>query len=122
MDSATGVDDGPAATAAKPRPGSEPEDAAPPGPNRGPTLSKEKTRLLGNEIYEREIRPLVEDAHDGEYVAIDVSGGGWAVSGDLLTAAALLRAEYPEAVDVWLLRVGYRAVFGFGGQPLRSAS
>ncbi len=75
----------------------------------------EETARLGDQIYERDIRPLVRDAHDGEYVAIDVDSGCWAVGSDELDAANRLRAREPDAIDVWCLRVGYRAVASLGG-------
>ena len=86
-----------------------------------PRRPREETARLGDEIYERDIRPQVEADHHGEYVAVDVDSGSWAISDDLRTAAKRLRAKSPGAVDVWLLRVGYRAVHHFGGRPLRSA-
>ncbi|MXY78223.1 MAG: hypothetical protein F4Y94_00590 [Chloroflexi bacterium] len=81
-------------------------------PTRRP---REETARLGDEIYERDIRPQVEDEHDGEYVAIDVDSRDWAVSDDLLAAAKRLREMRPEAVDVWTVRVGYRATASIGG-------
>ena len=40
---------------------------------------KEAVRL-GKEIYQRDILPQVEAHHFGEYVAIDVETGDWAVA------------------------------------------
>ena len=82
---------------------------------------REETARLGKAIYERDIRPQVEADHDGEYVAVDVDSGSWAISNDVLAAARRLRVQYPEAIDVWLLRVGYRALHHFGGRPWRRA-
>ncbi len=87
-------------------------------PTRRP---REETARLGDEIYERDIRSQVEEAHYGEFVAIDVDSGSWAISDDLRAAAKRLSTQRPGAVDVWLLRVGYRALHHFGGRPLRSA-
>ncbi len=87
-------------------------------PSRRP---REETARLGDEIYDRDIRPQVEADHHGEYVAIDVNSGSWAISDDLRVAAKRLRKQHPEAIDVWLLRVGYRALHHFGGRPIRSA-
>lgn len=81
----------------------------------------EETARLGDAIYERDIRAEVEADHHGEYVAIDVDSGGWAIGGELLEAADRLRAERPGAVDVWLVRVGHRAVARIGGASLRSS-
>ena len=81
----------------------------------GPTRPKEEIARLGDEIYERDVRAQVEADHDGEFVAIDVESGKWAVARELLAASDRLRAQQPEAIDVWLLRVGYRAVGSLGG-------
>lgn len=82
---------------------------------------REETTRLGREIYEREIKAQVESAHHGEYVAIDVGSGNWALSEDALSAANSLREQCPEALDVFLLRVGHRALHNFGGRPWRMA-
>ena len=44
---------------------------------------REEAARLGDEIYERDIRPQVEADHHGEFVSIDVASGGWALSDDL---------------------------------------
>ena len=82
---------------------------------------KEETARLGDEIYQRDVKAQVEAGHDGEYVAIDVDSGNWAVAESELAASDLLLAQCPSAVDVWLLRVGYRAVASIGGGSLRRA-
>ena len=82
---------------------------------------KEETTRLGREIYERDIQAQVEADHHGEYIAVDVETGGWAMSDDVLAASERLRAQHPDAVDVYLLRVGYRALHHFGGRPWRRA-
>ena len=86
-----------------------------------PTRPRDEIAQLGDEIYERDIRPQVEADHDGEIVSIDVDSGNWAVGDDLLAAAGRLRALRPQAVNVWSLRIGHRAVYKFGGGSLRSA-
>ena len=82
---------------------------------------REETTRLGREIYERDIKAQVELGHHGEYVAIDVDSGSWAMSGDALSAANSLRAQRPGALDIFLLRVGHRALHHFGGRPWRRA-
>ena len=74
---------------------------------------------MGDAIYEQDIRARVEANHHGEFVSIDVDSGSWAISGDLLTAAKRLRERSPDAIDVWSVRVGHRALHHFGGRPLR---
>ena len=90
-------------------------DAKTPAPKQSsmptaPTRPLEEVARLGDEIYERDIRPQVEAAHHGEYVAIDVDSGVWAMADSELAAADRLRSQRPGISDVWLLRVGYRAI------------
>ena len=80
-----------------------------------PRRSPEETARLGDEIYERDIRPQVETDHHGEFVSIDVASGSWAVSDDLLTAAKRLREQRPDAIDVWSVQVGYGVIGSIGG-------
>ena len=83
--------------------------------------AKEETARLGDEIYRRDVKAQVQVDHDGEYVAIDVDSGRWAVAESELAASNLLLAQCPNAIDVWLLRVGYRVVASIGGGSLRRA-
>ena len=82
---------------------------------------KEETARLGDDIYRRTIKARVEAGHDGGYVAIDVNSGHWAVAESELAASDSLQEQCPDAIDVWLLRVGYRAVASIGGGSLRRA-
>lgn len=84
-----------------------------------PTRPKEEIARLGDEIYERDVRGKVETTHHGEIVSIDVDSGNWAIGDNILEAVDRLRVQCPEAIDVWSLRVGYRAVHKFGGGSLR---
>ncbi|MCY4423384.1 MAG: hypothetical protein OXC06_09975 [Acidimicrobiaceae bacterium] len=74
----------------------------------------EETARLGTEIYERDIRPRLRQTHHGEYVAIDVDSGHYAVADTRLAAAERLLDQHPDAA-VWLERVGHRAVVSIGG-------
>ena len=84
-----------------------------------PRRPKEETARLGDAIYERDIKARVEPGHHGKFVSIDVDNGSWAISDDLLAAAKRLREQSPDAIDVWSVRVGHRALHHFGGRPLR---
>ena len=86
---------------------------------KGPSIPKEEVVRLGEEIYERDIEPLVIDDHDGECVSIDVESGAWAIADDLLEARLLLHEKSPTSVNVYGVRVGYVAVDGFSGAPRR---
>ncbi len=47
------------------------------------TRSREETARIGKEIYERDIRRLVEADHHGDVVAIDVGSGSYALGKNL---------------------------------------
>ena len=100
------------------------ETASPKPPIRRtspPGRAAAETARLGDEIYERDIRRLVEADHQGDVVAIDVESGSWAIDKDEMAATDRLQAQRPDAYDVWCLRVGYRALYSFGGRSLRRA-
>ncbi len=78
----------------------------------------EETGRLGDEIYERDIRPKVEATHHGKIVAIDVDSGDYAIDGTAVAVAECLLERRPEA-DVWSVRFGYRTLRSFGGSSLR---
>ena len=80
---------------------------------------REEAVRLGKEIYQRDIFPLVETHHFGEYVAIDVETGDWAVAHTTRFAVESLRKQRPEAVDILCQRVGYKALRSFGAGSLR---
>ena len=77
-----------------------------------------ETARLGKEIYERDVRHLVETDHQGEVVAIDVDSGSYALGKNAIVASESLRDQHPDA-QVWLMRVGHRALYHFGGSSLR---
>ena len=79
--------------------------------------SPEEISRLGDEIYEREIRPKVESSHYGKVVAIDVNSGEYEIADNVLLAARALRARVPGA-EVWCVRVGHDALYRIGGLPL----
>ena len=82
--------------------------------------SREETARLGKEIYERDIRHLVEADHHGQVVAIHVGNGSYALGENAIAASQGLRDRHPDA-RVWLIRVGHQALYHFGGSSLRNA-
>lgn len=80
-----------------------------------------ETARLGKEIYERDIRHLVEADHHGQVVAIDIDSGSYALGENAIDASELLRSCHPDAV-VWLMRVGHETLYRFGGSSLRRSS
>jgi hypothetical protein len=87
--------------------------------HRVPNRDIDETVRLGREIYERDIRRKVEPDHVGEFIAVDVDSGCWALGDSVTDAVKLLREQRPEAVDTLCERVGYRALRSFGAGSLR---
>jgi hypothetical protein len=75
--------------------------------------SKEEFARRGNEIYERQVRPRIEDGNEGKVVAIDIETGMFEVAEDTLTASDRLLARCPNA-QTWFVRIGHRALHRFG--------
>ena len=75
-------------------------------PAREPRLPTHHIVRLGKEIYERDVRHLVEVDHVGKSVAIDVETGFWAIGENGMTAAERLRKKRPDAIEICGLTVG----------------
>lgn len=80
----------------------------------------EEAGLLGAEIYERDIRRQIEDAHHDKIVAIDVNTGDYVIGDNVSVASRRRRKRCPDA-DIWSVRVGCRTLRNFEGRPLRRA-
>ena len=85
---------------------------------RQPRYPKEEFARRGNEIYEAQVRPQVEDGNHGKIVAIDIDTQAFEVADDLLTASKRLLVRVPDA-QTWFVRIGYPAVDHFGARSLR---
>ena len=85
-----------------------------------PRRPRNEIARLGKEIYRRDIQRQVEADHAGEVVAIDVDSGDYALGANAIAAAERLRNQRPGA-QVWLMRVGHRTLYRFGGSSLRTA-
>ena len=81
---------------------------------REPRYTKEEFAQRGDEIYNRDIRPLVEADNKGKFVAIDIETGAWEMDSDALTACERLIARVPDCQS-WLVRIGYPYVHRLGG-------
>lgn len=78
-----------------------------------PRYGREEFARRGNELYERQVRPQVEDGNEGKVVAIDIETGMFEVAEDTLTASDRLLARCPDA-QTWFVRIGHRALHRFG--------
>ena len=65
---------------------------------------------LGKEIYEQDIKHLVEPDHNEEIVAIDVDSRKWALATEPREAVENLRQTHPEAFNILCVRVKSWAV------------
>jgi hypothetical protein len=74
--------------------------------------SKEEFARRGNEIYETQVRPQVEEGNHGKIVAIDIDSGAFELAKDTVTASDRLLERSPNA-QVWLIRIGYKGVHRF---------
>ncbi|HZP83590.1 MAG TPA: hypothetical protein VFB21_18240 [Chthonomonadaceae bacterium] len=77
-------------------------------------FSSEEIERRGEEIYERDIRDKVEDEFDGKVIVIDIETGDYAIDESALPAADRLLAKHPDAA-LYSMRIGYDAVYSFGG-------
>jgi hypothetical protein len=68
-------------------------------------------------IYQSLSEALERD-HWGEYVAINFKNGDYIVSADQENAAKQMHAKYPGELP-FIIRIGYRAVYHFGGSGLK---
>jgi hypothetical protein len=68
---------------------------------------------LGEQIFDQRVRPTLQPADDGKFVAIDVASGDYEIDDDDYTAVMRLLSRIPTA-DIWLMRAGYRAAYKIG--------
>lgn len=80
---------------------------------RQPRYSKEEFARRGDEIYETQVRPQVEEGNYGRIVAIDIETGAFEVGENSIAASDLLLAHHPDA-QIWFVRIGHRAVHRIG--------
>ena len=85
---------------------------------RHPRYSKEEFARRGNELYESQVRPQVEEGNYGKIVAIDIETGAFEVAETPMLAVDQLYEHKPNA-QPWVIRIGHKAVFRFGSRSLR---
>ncbi|MFM6572077.1 MAG: hypothetical protein ACKPJE_23270, partial [Microcystis panniformis] len=76
---------------------------------RQPRYSKEEFARRGNEIYQSQVRPQVEEGNYGKIVAIDIETGAFELAKDTMTASDRLLERCPDA-QIWCVRIGHRGV------------
>ena len=70
---------------------------------------KDVLARMGYEIYEKKVRPIVEEGNKGKIVAIDIESGDYRVDTDARRASQYLIDKNLDA-QIWCLRIGYQAV------------
>ena len=80
--------------------------------------SKEEFARRGDAIYEKEVHPQLKANDVGRFAAIDIDSGMYEIDADELKAGNKLRKRLPDA-QIWMVRVGSRAVHRIGGRGRR---
>jgi hypothetical protein len=62
---------------------------------RPPRYSKEEFARRGDEIYESQVRPQVEEGNHGKIVAINIETGAFEITDELLAASRRLLERSP---------------------------
>ena len=81
-----------------------------------PRYSREEFARRGDDIYEREPRPVLEMGNEGKFVVIDIETGTYEVDTSELAASDRLVARVPNA-QIWLRRIGTHYAHRFGFHP-----
>jgi hypothetical protein len=76
---------------------------------------KEELARRGDAIYDSQIRPCLQPADEGKFVAIDIESGAYEIDANEMVACDRLNARIPDA-QTWMVRVGSRYVHRFGGR------
>ncbi|MEX0643290.1 MAG: hypothetical protein WD468_11345 [Pirellulales bacterium] len=78
-----------------------------------PLYGKEEFARRGEEIYKRDIEPVVGNDNDGCFVAIDIQTGQYEIDADETAASDRLLVRVPTA-QTWLRRIGSAYIRRFG--------
>lgn len=76
-------------------------------------LSPAEVARRAKEIYERGIRAQVIDEHRGEILALDIYSGDYEIDKESLAASLRLKERRADAL-IYVLRIGFDAVYGIG--------
>jgi hypothetical protein len=85
-----------------------------------PRYSKEEFARRGDAIYEKRILPNLTPQDRGKFLAIDIDTGEYEIARDEMSAENKLLRRQPEA-QIWMVRIGHRAVHRIGILTRREA-
>ena len=97
--------------------------------SRQPRYSKEEFARRGNQIYESQIRKLVENENYGKialkdtasHIAIDIETSAFELGNTTIKAVNNLYQKYPDA-QPWVIRIGHDSVYRFGSRSISRKS
>lgn len=80
---------------------------------RSPKYPPAEYARLGNDVYERLVRPRLQPGDTGKIAAVDIETGSYEVRETTLEASHTLLKRLPDA-QIWCVRIGQSAVHRFG--------
>jgi hypothetical protein len=75
-----------------------------------PRRNREEVARMGQEIYQQQVLPKLQQEDHGKFVAIDILTGEYEVDADDYTAVMRLRGRLPNA-EMWLERAGHPTAY-----------
>ena len=83
------------------------------------TLSNEEAVRQCDEFYEKNLRSMVETENNiGKIIVFDVQTGDYEIDTVSIAASERLHKKHPDAA-LYATRIGFDAVYGFGGNAPR---
>ena len=67
----------------------------------------------GEQIYEEQIKPLVEPQENGKFIVIDIESGDYEIDDEEIDASQRLKERRPNSIR-FLARVGCKAAYHLG--------
>lgn len=75
-----------------------------------PRRDLEEIARLGEEVFDRQVRPKLRPRDQGKFVAIDVDTGEYEIDDDDYTAVTRLADRLPGA-EIWLAMAGEKTAY-----------
>lgn len=82
-------------------------------PTTKPQRSLDELARLGEDIFDRQVRPVLRPEDDGKFVAVDVETGNYEIDEDDYSVIVRLQSRNPAA-HIWLMRAGCPAAYRTG--------
>jgi hypothetical protein len=79
-------------------------------PATEPRRSLDEIARLGQEAFDRHVRPALRPEDDGKFIVLDIDTGEYEMDADDYTAVMKMRDRKPTA-ETWLMRVGQKAAY-----------